>query len=278
MLFIDLKITNDNSPDTFYHAIQDSLPSNIAVLDDSGTIVDVNRAWIDFALKNGVTSINKVDVGVNYFEVCRRAHGDRSEEAPAALDGLSSVLNGRISYFELEYPCNSPDEKRWFLMRATRFIDEGRRYLVVTHIDITRRKQAEDELLESYKELESRFKECAQTSESYSVAYQESMVEKKRLEGELRASEAKFHSLLEKAPFAIYIYRGEKNCCYVNPAAEALTGYAKDEFIQMSYWDIAHPDDREMVKARGIKRQLGESVPSRYQIRIITKSGALDRY
>ncbi len=266
-------VTIGEKPESFYHSILDSLTSNIAILNDSGIIIDVNDPWDRFALQNGIKSLDKVGVGVNYFEVCRKARGERSEEAPVALDGLLSVLKGSISYFELEYPCDSPKKKRWFLMRATRFIENGRKYLIVNHIDITRRKMAETDLLASYKELEERYRAQAEMSNDYGTICKESIVEQKRLEDALRESEEKFQNLLERAPFAIYIYRGEKNCCYVNPAAEALTGYTRDEFINMSYWDIAHPDYRELVKERGIKRQKGETVPSRYQIKIITKGG-----
>lgn len=251
----------------------DSLKSNVAIVNDSGVIIDVNESWNRFALQNGIKSLDKVGVGANYFDVCRKARGEGSDEAPVALDGLLSVLNGRISNFELEYPCDSPDRKCWFLMRATRFIDNGRQYLVVNHIDITRRKLAEIDLIASYHDIEARLNEEAKKSEDYSLACKESLVLKKRLEDALHESEEKFQNLLERAPFAVYIYRGDKNCCYVNPAAEALTGYTKDEFVNMSFWDIAHPDYRELVKERGMKRQKGESVPSRYQIRIITKSG-----
>ncbi|BAI61485.1 putative histidine kinase [Methanocella paludicola SANAE] len=271
LIHTDIKI--GDRPETFYHSILDSLTSNIAILNDSGIIIDINDSWDRFALQNGIKSLDKVGVGVSYFEVCRKAHGEHSDEAPVALDGLLSVLKGNISYFELEYPCDSPDKKRWFLMRATRFMENSRKYLVVTHIDITRRKMAETELLASYKELETRYKAQAEISKDYGDMCKESIIEKKRLEEALRKSEKKFQNLLERAPFAIYIYRGEKNCCYVNPAAEALTGYTRDEFINMSYWDIAHPDYRELVKERGIKRQKGVTVPARYQIKIITKSG-----
>jgi PAS domain S-box-containing protein len=241
-------------------------------LNESGIIIDVNEAWNRFALQNGIKSQEKVGAGVSYFEVCRKARGEHSEEAPVALDGLLSVLKGSISYFELEYPCDSPEKKRWFLMRATRFTENSRKYLVVTHIDITRRKLAETELRASYEALEARYKARANISKDYDDICKVSIIEKKRLEEALRESEEKFQNLLERAPFAIYIYRGEKNCCYVNPAAEALTGYTRDEFMNMSYWHIAHPDYRELVKERGIKRQKGETVPSRYQIKIITKS------
>ena len=63
--------------------------------------------------------------------------------------------------------------------------------------------------------------------------------------------------------------------CYVNPATEVLTGYSRDELLAMSFWAIVHPDDRELVKQRGLARQRGEPVPWHYSARIQRKDGAV---
>jgi signal transduction histidine kinase len=143
----------------FNRSILNSLTTNIVVLNEQGIIINVNDAWLDFALKNGVSSPDKVNIGVNYFDVCKKARGEHSDEAPLALNGLLSVLNGKTSYFELDYPCDSPGEKRWFMMRASAFSIEGHRYLVVNHINITERKSAENALCQVHAELEERVKE-----------------------------------------------------------------------------------------------------------------------
>ena len=41
----------------------------------------------------------------------------------------------------------------------------------------------------------------------------------------------------------------------------------------MNFWDIVHPDDKQLVQERGQKRQRGEAVPNRYIFRIISKDG-----
>ena len=40
----------------------------------------------------------------------------------------------------------------------------------------------------------------------------------------------------------------------------------------MNFWDHVHPDFRELVKQRARARQRGEPVPSRYELKIITKN------
>jgi DNA-binding NarL/FixJ family response regulator/signal transduction histidine kinase len=55
------------------------------------------------------------------------------------------VISGRLETFELEYPCHSPDEKRWFVGRVTRFSDTVPPKVVVAHENVTGRRLAEEE-------------------------------------------------------------------------------------------------------------------------------------
>jgi PAS domain S-box-containing protein len=85
-------------------------------------------------------------------------------------------------------------------------------------------------------------------------------------------SEAKFRRLAETAPAAIYIFQGTR-FLYVNPATEAITGYSRPELLSMEVWDVVHPDFRALTRQRGLARQQGKQVPSRYEFKIITQSG-----
>ncbi len=98
------------------------------------------------------------------------------------------------------------------------------------------------------------------------------ITERKKAEESLRESEEKFRKLAESTHTAIFIYKGTK-FIYVNKATEKLSGYTFDELTQMNFWDIIHPEYRELVKERGLARQRGEEVPSGYDFKIITKDG-----
>ena len=41
----------------------------------------------------------------------------------------------------------------------------------------------------------------------------------------------------------------------------------------MDFWELVHPDQRQMAKDRGLARLRGERVPSRYELKLMTKSG-----
>ncbi len=98
------------------------------------------------------------------------------------------------------------------------------------------------------------------------------ITERKQMEEELRASERKFRSLIEKMPIGIFIYEGTK-IRYVNPMCERITGYTKDELYLFDIWDIAHPEFKDSVKEYVYRRQRKEPVPELYIIKIITKNG-----
>jgi signal transduction histidine kinase len=123
----------------------DSLHQHVALLDPTGKIMAVNRAWVDFGLANGASAEAAKSVGTNYLEVCSRA-GEitAAPSAAAAHDGISGVLSGRLPNFELEYPCPKPDELRWFLMRVSPLVGE-RPGAVVSHEDITPRWRLEQQ-------------------------------------------------------------------------------------------------------------------------------------
>jgi PAS domain S-box-containing protein len=126
----------------FLRSSLDALTSHIAVLDERGTILEVNEAWRRFADNNGGIG-GAYGVGANYLNVCESGVGDcLVEEHPG--EGIHAVLGGEKCLFELEYPCHAPDEQRWFLMRVTRFNSPGPVRVVVAHENITARKLAEE--------------------------------------------------------------------------------------------------------------------------------------
>ena len=53
----------------FVHSTFDALPEHICVLDETGTIVAVNKAWREFAVANGADP-RRTDEGANYMAVC----------------------------------------------------------------------------------------------------------------------------------------------------------------------------------------------------------------
>ena len=129
----------------FNRAILDSLPAHIVVLDKNGAIITTNEAWQRFGRENGVNDPQHIINGVNYLEICRQATGPYSEGSLITYHGLTSVLSGQVTQFDQEYPCPSPKQERWFILRAVPLQDNSGR-IIVTHTDITQTKLLQQQL------------------------------------------------------------------------------------------------------------------------------------
>jgi putative nucleotidyltransferase with HDIG domain/PAS domain S-box-containing protein len=136
--------------DEYARAILNSVNAQIAVLDQAGTIQDINLAWKIFAQENGGSPETADGKGLNYIQICRQSTGEASEEAQAIADGIEAVIRGEKPIFNMEYPCYSPMEERWFLCQVTPLPAEIGGGALVSHIDITRQIQAQEELIQSY--------------------------------------------------------------------------------------------------------------------------------
>ena len=129
----------------FIAAVIDSLDSHICVLDETGTILLVNKAWRRFAAENSPSTDDLVE-GTNYLAACENAQGEDMECARRFAAGIRSVLRDEKETFSLEYPCHSPHKERWFTGIVTRLeanIAFGK--IVVAHQNITERKELEKE-------------------------------------------------------------------------------------------------------------------------------------
>ncbi len=137
----------------FLQGVQDSLSAHIAILDQEGNIVQVNLAWRSFGYYNGLAHTNHC-IGENYLKVCDSAQGLDSEDAFLAAKLIRKVLSGEETGAWFEYSCHSPKDMRWFVARITSFENGGRKWVVVSHEDITTRRKAEEGLIQRIAELE----------------------------------------------------------------------------------------------------------------------------
>ncbi len=131
--------------ESFVRTILDSLPAHISVLDKTGKIVAVNQAWRNFAASNCLEGqLDSTDIGQNYVKVCETSAAFE-EETKTVVERMRAVLDGTSDGFTFEYPCHSLTEERWFILQASA-METG---AVISHIDISARKRAENELKNS---------------------------------------------------------------------------------------------------------------------------------
>ena len=129
----------------FSREILDALPEHIAILDRTGEIITVNKAWREFARMNYQVPHRSLE-GDNYLELCQQAGKNSGNEIEAIARGIQAVIDGTMVEFSLEYACPSDNTVQWFLVRVSRFAGHKKQRVVVTHSPITELKQAEKEI------------------------------------------------------------------------------------------------------------------------------------
>ena len=98
------------------------------------------------------------------------------------------------------------------------------------------------------------------------------ITDRKHAEAALLESEEKYRLLIENATDAIFIAQDEV-LKFANPKAEEITGYSAEKLAKIPFVDIIHPEDRDMVVERHLKRLRGEEFSNIYSFRISNGSG-----
>ena len=135
----------------FIHSVLDALPAQICVLDEKGTILSANSAWINFLISNGGDPEILLKQS-SYLDLCKPAATSTNKgglETDLFYEKLLEVLAGENDYFEIEYPSHLPDERRWFIARVTRIPSAEPPRIIVSHDNVTALKIAQEELHES---------------------------------------------------------------------------------------------------------------------------------
>jgi PAS domain S-box-containing protein len=167
-------------------AVLNTLTAHVALIDAFGRITAVNEAWRGFADSNGLRTADFA-VGENYLKFCDQAIGINSLEAKHAATGIRAVLAGELKLFEIEYPCHSPTESRWFRLQVNPLHDAKLAGAVIKHIEVTEQREVELKFVQS---------------------------------------EAQYLLLLNSTAEGIYRLDMNGVCTFCNPTAARLLGYA----------------------------------------------------
>jgi PAS domain S-box-containing protein len=90
---------------------------------------------------------------------------------------------------------------------------------------------------------------------------------------EIEAAEKRYRQLVEETSDTVYTIDLKGNFTYVNPSAEAITGYAENELLDMSFTRIIHPDWIERIQAFYLEQRNKLIPETSLEFPIITKNG-----
>ncbi len=205
----------------FVTRILDSLAEQVAVVDGKGVITQVNEAWRLFAHVNGAGGAPAVSVGSNYLHVCSQAAtgGVHADQAGAAFNGIQAVLDGTKDHFTLEYPCDAPDEKRWFAMTVLP-LKGAQGGAVIIHQNLTERHVAEEKL---------------------------------------RTGEEHFRMLAENMADMVWKADQDLRFTYINDADRRVRGFERGEVIGHTIMDTLTPEGTHVLASLKRQRQALES-------------------
>src|SRR5690348_9445062 len=89
----------------------------------------------------------------------------------------------------------------------------------------------------------------------------------------LPASTTALFNVLEKASDIMYTHDGQGNFTWVNEAAERVSGYSRNELLNMNILDLLVPEQGRAVEARWAERSKGE-LPAPFTADVIVKDGS----
>ena len=104
------------------------------------------------------------------------------------------------------------------------------------------------------------------------MVHLEDITDRKQAEEALRESEENYRSLFENAYEAIFVAQ-EGKLVFLNPRTIMMIGYSAEEILSKPFIEFIHPEDRDMVVDRHVRRLKGEELSQIYDFRIIHKDG-----
>jgi PAS domain S-box-containing protein len=225
--------------EAFNSGVLSSLCMHVAVINQSGAIITVNKKADSEASIKGNTSLRSFTIGCNYFDACNQKIKQGDKFAAAALAGIQSVFSKEKPCFEMEYRCDAPEQQRWFMLRVQNLGNNSDK-VVISHQDITKRKIVENRLSNT------------------SVELQETLSE--------------LHKILDSSLDIICTINAEGEFVNVSAASSQVLGYLPEELIGTKFIDLVHHDDAETTARVAAKIMKGSPIPV-FENRYVHKGG-----
>ena len=97
------------------------------------------------------------------------------------------------------------------------------------------------------------------------------ITDKKKTEKALRDSEETYRTIVENSLAGLSIHQNGRNQ-FVNRRYAEMLGFDDPGYlVGRPFWEFIHPEDRAMVRQRGLLREKGQFLPNQYVVRFLKK-------
>lgn len=175
---------------------------------------------------------------ITYREFLERVHPEDLER----VESLVAQAYQEHRPLSFEHRIVQPDGTvRMLQARCKVILDETGQpiKMIGTGLDITERKEIEAQIQQLNAELEQRVVERTAQLKAVNLELKAEILERQRAETALEESRRRLHSLFDNNLDAIILVDDTTRCTDVNRAACALTGYSREELLQMGLLELA---------------------------------------
>jgi PAS domain S-box-containing protein len=251
----------------FTSAVVETAGALVVVLDPQGRIVRFNRAC-------------EQTTGYSFHEV-RNQHFWDLFLIPEEVERVKAVFEElRAGHFPNEaenYWVTKDGGRRLIAWSNTALLDNDGpvEYIISTGIDITERKQAEEELREHRDHLEQLVQERTEELTRAVEQLQKEIAERVRVEEALRESEEKYRTIFETTGTAAIMIDEDTTISLANAEFEKLSGYSKEEIEGKQSWTQFIPKGKleKMKEYHRLRRIDPNAAPRNYESQFIHREG-----
>ena len=256
-----------------YYRLLENLDSGVIVHDAHTNIVYANPKAKDFLGGENLEGRNVEDKHWIFFD-------KDGNKLPIEDFPISQVLDTQapLTDFEMGIYRKGTEEVLWAYVNAYPefYNQENIQDVVVTFSDITKRKQAEIQLKSINENLEILVEERTSELEAANAQLLQEIIEKEQVSLILGTQEAKYRALVRNASDAIILIDKKLVILEINHRAVELTGYAQEEFIGRSIWNLQLlPPEFKQEQRHFWRRLKNDQIAELTDVKLIRKSGKM---
>jgi PAS domain S-box-containing protein len=137
----------------------------------------------------------------------------------------------------------------WWSVKPKKNLSGECKAYIITGVDITKRKQFENQIIDKNKEIEINNSKLTAINAELEKSNQQIKIKS----GELLKSELRFRNMSESIPFGIFVCNSLGENEFVNQEYCKLSGLSFQEALGNGWMQSIHPDDYEKVRKRWLK-------------------------